>query len=454
MKIEKSKELYSKALTLMPGGVSSPVRAFKSVGGTPLFMKKGSGPILTDEDGNEFIDYCMSWGPLILGHADPDVLAAIVEAAHNGTSFGTPNRFEVELAELVTARMPSMEKVRFVSSGTEAVMSALRLARGFTGRDRIVKCDGCYHGHADHMLVAGGSGLATFGTPDSAGVTQGNARDTIVVPFNDLDRLEDVFKKERGQIAAFILEPVPCNYGLIPPFENIMYYYSTSCPDSADPGINACFKSDGYLAAVRRLCDAYGVLLIFDEVITGFRLAPGGAQEFFGVRADITTFGKIIGGGLPVGAYGASREIMAKVAPDGPVYQAGTLSGNPLAMSAGIATLKKLDAIGAYTHLDNSAMEFRTLLAPALRKHEGRVLFLQLGSIFAFYFTAGNAVLSLDDVKACDMKLFARFHGEMLGRGVYLSPSGYEVGFLSTAHSAAELGKTARAVADSLDAVL
>ena len=429
MNIRRSEELYKRAVNLMPGGVNSPVRAFRSVGGNPLFMKKGVGAHLVDEDGNEYIDYCMSWGPLILGHADGDVIGSIVETARNGTSFGTPNRFEVEIAEMVAERFPSIEKVRFVNSGTEATMSAIRLARGYTGRERIVKFDGCYHGHADHLLVAGGSGLATFGIPDSAGVNRDNVKDTIVVPFNDSGVLEDILKKEGDSIAAIILEPVPCNYGLIPPGE-------------------------GYLERVRALCDRYKVLLIFDEVITGFRLSRGGAQEYFNIRADITTLGKIIGGGLPVGAYGASGEIMDRVAPDGPIYQAGTLSGNPLAMAAGIATLKRIDGVNAYTLLQEKAERLHELLNPALERYRGRVLFLQLGSIFAIYFTSLDTIESVDQVKQSDMQLFARYHGEMLKRGVYLSPSGYEVGFLSTAHSDGDIEKTAQAIAESLDVVI
>ncbi len=448
MKTDASKALYGRAISLMPGGVSSPVRAFKSVGGQPLFMKRGRGAHLIDEDGNDFIDYCMSWGPLILGHADSEVIEAIVAAAADGTSFGAPNRFEVELAEMVIAQIKSIEKIRFVNSGTEAVMSAIRLARGATGRDKIVKCDGCYHGHADHLLVAAGSGLATFGTPDSAGVTRENAKDTLVVPFNDLDRLEDILKKGKGDIAALIMEPVPCNYGLIPPYESV--YYSSA--NTEQPSIET--KRKNYLHAVRALCDRYGALLIFDEVITGFRLSPGGAQELFGVRADITTLGKIIGGGLPVGAYGASNELMARIAPDGPVYQAGTLSGNPLAMSAGIATLKKMERIGAHALLDKKAEHLRNLLAPALSRFGDKTLFLQMGSIFALYFTEKRSITTVDDVRACDMKRFAAFHRAMLSRGVYLSPSGYEVGFLSTAHGDEELEKTAKAIEESLTAIL
>ncbi len=359
MNTNKSKALFSEALNLLPGGVDSPVRAFRSVGGTPLFMKKGKGARVTDEDDNEYVDYCMSWGPLILGHADPDVLQAIQKTATQGTSFGTPHRSEIELARLVTSAYPSIEQVRFVNSGTEATMSAIRLARGFTGRDKFIKFDGCYHGHADFLLVASGSGLATFGTPDSAGVTDGNARDTVVVPYNDVEALEKVLKQEADTIAAIIMEPIPCNYGLIMPEKE-------------------------YLQEVRKLCDRYGVLLIFDEVINGFRLALGGAQEYFGVQADLTTLGKIIGGGLPVGAYGGKKEIMEKIAPEGPVYQAGTLSGNPLAMAAGIAMVKKLISEDAYSVLREKAAFLRNRLNSVLQKYEGRVLFSQLESIFTF----------------------------------------------------------------------
>ncbi len=429
MNIEKSKKLQKKASRLMPGGVNSPVRAFKAVGGDPLYMKKGEGAHMVDEDGNVFIDYCMSWGPLILGHADRSVIQAIRKTAKNGTSFGTSNKHEVQLAQLIVRRFKSIEMVRFVNSGTEAVMSAIRLARGYTGKEKIVKFDGCYHGHADQMLVAAGSGLATFGTPDSDGVTTGAARDTIVVPFNDLDAVGKVFEQEHGSIAALILEPVPCNYGLILPAVN-------------------------FLPQIRALCDRYGILLIFDEVITGFRIAPGGAQEYYGVKADITTLGKIIGGGLPVGAYGASRKIMRHISPLGPVYQAGTLSGNPLAMTAGIQTLKKLEKINAHDELKRKGEKLDQLLKPALSRHAGKVLFTRIESIFAFNFTSAKSIDTLAGVKACDMGAFAKFHGEMLRRGVYLAPSGYEVGFLSTAHTDADIEQTADAVSESLNAIL
>jgi len=429
MKFEKSEGLYKKALGLLPGGVDSPVRAFKSVGGTPLFMKEGSGSRITDEDDNTFIDYCMSWGPLILGHADSDVVEAVRETALKGTSFGTPHRFEPELAEIVVQSVPSIEKVRFVSSGTEATMSAIRLARGFTGRDKIVKLDGCYHGHADFLLVAAGSGLATFGTPDSAGVTEGNARDTLVVSYNDTAALEELMKREGDNIAALILEPVPCNYGLILP-------------------------NDGYLKEVRELCTRYGVILIFDEVISGFRLGMGGAQEYYGVTPDLTTLGKIIGGGLPVGAYGGRADIMAMIAPEGPVYQAGTLSGNPLAMAAGIAALSKLKREKIHDTLAQKGALMQERLRPVTDKYKGKVLVKGVESIFCIYFTGLDNITSVDQVRGCNMKLFAAFHREMLNRGIYLSPSGYEVGFLSSAHSVEDIDETVKSIDESLGIVL
>ncbi len=428
MTIDKSRSLYRRARKLMPGGVSSPVRSFKSVEGEPVYIKRGTGSRMVDEDENEYIDYCMSWGPLMLGHADPDVIRAIRRVAKNGTSFGTSNAHEITLARLIARRFPSIDMLRFVNSGTEATMSAIRLARGVTGRDKIVKFDGCYHGHVDHLLVAAGSGLATFGTPDSAGITQNNARDTIVSPFNDIESLARIFDQEGASIAAVIMEPVPCNYGLM-------------LPDRS------------FLAGTRELCDCNGSLLIFDEVITGFRLAPGGAQEYFGITPDITTLGKIIGGGLPVGAYGSRRSIMEHVSPQGSVYQAGTLSGNPLAMVAGIQTLKKLDKIGACEMLHNKGELMDDLLRPALERYKGRVLFQRLESVFSVYFTGEKSVSTLAQVKSCDMNAFGRFHAEMLKRKIYLSPSGYEVGFLSTAHGNDDIELTAAAFSDSLDSV-
>jgi len=429
MKRVKSESLYSEALGLMPGGVNSPVRAFRSVGGTPLFMKQGKGAHLIDEDGNDFIDYCMSWGPMILGHADADVVKAVSETAALGTSFGTPHRYEVELARIILDSYPSMDKIRFVNSGTEATMSAIRLARGYTGKKQIIKFDGCYHGHADFLLVAAGSGLATFGIPDSQGVTADNVRDTIVLPYNDLEKFEAYLKDEADKVAAVILEPVPCNYGLILPEKN-------------------------YLKGVRKLCSEYGILLIFDEVINGFRLSGAGAQGLYDVEADLTTLGKIIGGGLPVGAYGGKKEIMDMVAPDGPVYQAGTLSGNPLAMAAGIATLKKVLSKGFFDDLRSKAGQLKTGLVPVLDKFKGRVLFNSIESIFSFSFTDSDKIRSVDQVRKCDMNMFASFHREMLSRGIYIAPSGFEVGFLSHAHSNEDISETVRAVTESLETVI
>ena len=425
----KSENLFKKAIELLPGGVDSPVRSFKSVEGTPLFISSGKGSRIKDEDGNDYIDYCMSWGPLIFGHGDTKVVEAVRETALSGTSFGTPHRFEVELAEHVISMVPSIEKVRFVNSGTEATMSAIRLARGFTGKDKIVKLDGCYHGHADFLLVAAGSGLASFGIPDSAGVTEGNAKDTLIVPYNDITSLETVFEKNKGTIAALILEPVPCNYGLILPCEN-------------------------YLSKVRELCDRYNVLLIFDEVITGFRLCKGGAQEYYNVMPDITTLGKIIGGGLPVGAYGGRKDIMYRVAPDGNVYQAGTLSGNPLAMAAGIAAIKKLSDKNFYKELSDKGKFFSSKLMPIIDRYSDKIQFKSIESIFCLYFTENKNITTVNDVKKCNMKLFGKFHSAMLNKGIYLSPSGYEVGFLSSSHSEDDIIKTINAIEESLKEIL
>ncbi len=428
MKREISDKLFEEAKKLMPGGVDSPVRAFKSVEGNPLFIKSGKGSRIFDEDGNEFIDYCMSWGPMILGHGDSDVLSAIKETAELGTSFGTPHRNEVELARLVTEAVPSMEQVRFVSSGTEATMSAIRLARGFTGKNKFVKLDGCYHGHADHLLVAAGSGIATLGIPDSAGVTEGNAADTLVAPYNDLNALEEIFSRE-NDVAAIILEPVPCNYGLILP-------------------------RDDYLKGLRSLCDKHGVLLIFDEVINGFRIAMGGAQEHYGVKPDLTTLGKIIGAGLPVGAYGGRTDIMSFVAPQGPVYQAGTLSGNPLAMAAGIAALKKMKNSKVHEKLEEKVNFMNELLASIKTRYAGKFLISNIASIYSFCFTDLEKIESVEQVRQYDMEKFSQFHSAMLERGIYLSPSGYEVAFLSSAHSEDDIEKTVSAMESALEEIL
>jgi glutamate-1-semialdehyde 2,1-aminomutase len=410
---DKSGEFFARAKELMPGGVSSPVRAFKAVGGGPLFMARGEGAYITDADGNRFVDWVMSWGPLILGHAPARVVEAVVEAARAGTSFGAPTEREIQLAEMVRERVPSVERVRFVSSGTEATMSALRLARAATGRDDIVKLDGCYHGHGDSLLVKAGSGVETLGLPDSPGVPADLARHTLVLPFNDLDRAEDLFRKRGERIAALILEPVVGNMGVLAPLP-------------------------GYLSGLRELCSRHGVVLIFDEVMTGFRVARGGAQELHGVTPDLSTFGKVIGGGLPVGAYGGRADIMKLVAPEGPVYQAGTLSGNPLAMAAGIATLDLLDA-DAYRKLEQTS----AALEAGLRGLPGTRL-NRVGSMWTLFF-AEHEVLDAATARQCDTKRFARFHAAMLDAGIYLPPSQFEAAFISLAHGPAEVEKTVAA---------
>jgi len=436
MNKSRSKSIYQQALKYLPAGVNSPVRSFSSVGGTPLYIKKGQGPYIFDEDNNQYIDYCLSWGPLILGHANPDLVKTLQKTTALGTSFGTVHKNEVELAELVIKSFPSIEKIRFVNSGTEATMSAIRLARGYTNRKKIIKFEGCYHGHADFLLVAAGSGLATLGKPDSAGVTPDNAKDTIVLPYNNLDSLKKCLKRQAKDIAALIVEPVPCNYGLVLP-------------------------KNGYLKQLRKLCDRYKIVLIFDEVITGFRLSLGGAQEYYQVKADLTTLGKIIGGGLPVGAYGGKKEIMAKIAPEGNVYQAGTLSGNPLAMQAGITTIKKLRLKDTYQRLKEKANFLLQEIAPILKKYQDKIIFQQLESIFFFSFldasemkTKNRTITSMDQVKKANQKLFLKFHNEMLERGIYLAPSSFEVGFLSLAHQKKDLKLTAKAIKESLNKIL
>jgi glutamate-1-semialdehyde 2,1-aminomutase len=415
----------------MPGGVNSPVRAFGSVGGSPVFIDHAKGSKVTDVDGNEYLDYVCSWGPLILGHAHPGVVATIQEAALQGTSFGAATEKEVELAERVTRLVPSVEVVRFVSSGTEATMSALRLARGFTGRDRCIKFSGCYHGHTDAFLTDAGSGVATLGIPGSAGVPEGTARDTITLPYNDLPAIEAYMSEHGDQVAAIILEPIACNMGMVKP-------------------------KPGFLAALRRACDKTGSLLIFDEVITGFRVALGGAQELYGIKPDLTTFGKIIGAGLPVGAYGGRADVMAKVAPMGPVYQAGTLSGNPLAMAAGIAALDELAKPGVFESLEEKGAYFEKGVSTLLEKY-GRPGFLnRCGSIFYLWLCgqAGACPKDYEDVKRGDTQLYGKLFRELLSRGVYLAPSGFEVGFISTAHSFDDLDKTLEKMDEAFAAAL
>lgn len=419
MKTKRSESLFQRATKLMPGGVNSPVRAFGSVGGSPVFIDHAQGSTVTDVDGNDYLDYVCSWGPLILGHAHPTVVATIQEAAVQGTSFGAATEKEVELAERVTRLVPSVEVVRFVSSGTEATMSALRLARGFTGRDRCIKFSGCYHGHTDAFLTDAGSGVATLGIPGSAGVPEGTARDTITLPYNDIDAVEAYMTEHGEEVAAIILEPIACNMGMVKP-------------------------KPGFLSGLRRACDKSGTLLIFDEVITGFRVALGGAQELYGIKPDLTTFGKIIGAGLPVGAYGGRAEIMAKVAPMGPVYQAGTLSGNPLAMAAGIAALDELAKPGVYESLEEKGAYFEKGMANLLEKY-GRPGFLnRCGSIFYLWLCPEVEGCPKDyaDVKRGDPELYASFFRALLNRGVYLAPSSFEVGFISTAHTFDDLDKT------------
>ncbi|HMG90694.1 MAG TPA: glutamate-1-semialdehyde 2,1-aminomutase [Chryseolinea sp.] len=408
MDFSRSHTLFEGAKKFIPGGVNSPVRAFRAVGGNPLFIKSAKGAYLYDEDGNEFVDLINSWGPMILGHANPDVEQAVREALSGSPSFGAPTAREAEMAELICSLVPSVEKVRLVNSGTEATMSAIRVARAYTGRDKFIKMEGCYHGHGDSFLIAAGSGAMTFGTPDSPGVTKGTAKDTLLSPFNDLQTITKIIDDNKNEIAAIILEPVVGNMGCVAPVA-------------------------GYLKGLRDLCDKHKIVLIFDEVMTGFRLSLGGAQELYNVVPDMTTLGKIIGGGLPVGAYGGKKEIMDFVSPLGPVYQAGTLSGNPLAMAAGLAMLKQLqNNQSVYDSINKSG----TLLADELRKQlketgvKGSVN--QVGSMFTLFF-GDKSVTDFDSAKGCDTKRFAAYFQSMLRQGIYLAPSQFEAMFISSA---------------------
>ena len=417
----KSDQLFAEALQFIPGGVNSPVRAFRAVGGQPFFVNKAKGARVWDVDGNEYIDYVGTWGPAILGHAQPRIIKAVQEAAEHGTSFGIPNPFEVTMARLIRSWVPSVQKVRMCNSGTEATMSSIRLARGFTKRDKIIKFDGCYHGHADSLLVKAGSGALTFGNPDSAGVPAAFTQHTIVLPYNDVEAVKAAFAANRTQIAGIILEPVPGNAGLYLPKPN-------------------------YLQSLRELTREEGALLILDEVMTGFRLAKGGAQERFGITPDLTCFGKVIGGGLPVGAFGGRAEIMDCLAPVGPVYQAGTLSGNPVAMAAGIAAQEELAASNAYARLEQLGTALANEMREAAKAAGVPVQFNQLGSMFCGYFTS-QPVHNLADAMTSDRERFKKYFHGMLAEGIYLAPSQFEAGFLSTAHTESDIEKTVKAAA-------
>ncbi len=416
MKTEKSNHLFQQALSLLPGGVDSPVRAFRAVGGHPLFIERGEGSYLFDVDGNRYIDYVLSWGPLILGHAHPVVVEALKSALECGTSYGAPSPYEVELAQKVQQFMPGLEMIRFVNSGTEATMSALRLARAYTKRNKIIKFEGCYHGHADSLLVQAGSGVATLGLPDSPGVPPAAVQDTLVARFNDADSVNDLFQRYPGEIAAVIVEPVAGNMGVVPPV-------------------------DGFLQGLRRITAENGALLIFDEVMTGFRVHPGGAQALFKVQPDLTTLGKVIGGGLPVGAYGGRREILSLIAPSGPVYQAGTLSGNPLAMVAGITTLGVLQQPGVWEKLEQGAKRLVEGIGAAARQAGIPIQQTRLGTMFTTFFCE-KPVHDWQGVKLCDTSRYARFFQAMLENEVYSAPSQFEAGFISTAHSDEIIDKT------------
>ncbi len=416
MNHDKSKALFEKALTVIPGGVNSPVRACRSVGMVPVLIDHAEGAMLYDVDGNGYIDYVGSWGPMILGHRDPDVLSAITKTLEQGTGYGAPTELEIEMATLVVDAVASIEMVRMVNSGTEATMSAIRLARGVTRRDTIIKFDGCYHGHADTLLVAAGSGVATLQIPGSPGVPEAFVNHTLSLPFNDVAAFEKVMAEKGDQIACVIVEPIAGNMGLVPPI-------------------------DGFLQALRAGTEAYGALLIFDEVMTGFRVAYGGAQALYGVEPDITTLGKIIGGGLPVGAYGGKRELMIQVAPEGPVYQAGTLSGNPVAMAAGIATLKKLQGKGVYEELERKSATLAEGLANAINKTGIKAGVGHVGAMLGMFFT-DQPVMNFDDAKTSDLDIFSAYYKGMLDRGVYLAPSQFEAFFMSTAHTNEQIAHT------------
>lgn len=417
MKNQVSAQLFEKAKAFFPGGVNSPVRAFRSVGGTPIFIDKGKGSHVWDADGNEYIDYCASWGPLILGHANDTVLNAVEKTMRNGTSFGAPTRLENELAELILTNNTYIEKIRFVSSGTEAVMSAIRLARGFTGRNKILKFEGCYHGHSDSLLVKAGSGLVTFGNTSSAGVPESFVKETIVVALNNKEAIEQAFAQFKDEIACVIIEPIPANNGLL-------------------------LQEKEYLQFLRDICTANKTLLLFDEVISGFRIGFCGAAGYYNIKPDIITYGKIIGGGFPVGAYGASKEIMSSISPEGNVYQAGTLSGNPVAMTAGISQLTECLKPNFYKDLETKT---QTLIAGLSKNTKHNFKIFSIGSIFWLAFTDKKAIRSAEDIDADSMKHFKILYHSLLNNGIYSGPSGYEVGFMSEAHTQEDIEKTIKA---------
>jgi glutamate-1-semialdehyde 2,1-aminomutase len=423
----RSSQLFAAAQKRIPGGVNSPVRALRNVGGEPFFVERAAGAKIWDVDGQEYIDYVGSWGPAILGHAPKVVVDAVRDAAGRGLSFGIPNPLEVELAELICQWVPSIDKVRMVNSGTEAAMSCIRLARGFTGRDKIIKFDGCYHGHADSLLVKAGSGALTHGRPDSAGIPKSFAELTISLPFNDVDLVRKTFAENKNQIAGVILEPIPANAGLYFPQEN-------------------------FLSILRDECTKHGALLIFDEVMTGFRVARGGAQEIYGIKPDLTVLGKVIGGGLPVGAFGGRAEIMDQLSPDGRVYQAGTLSGNPLAMAAGLAQLRELERIDGWELLEKLGAQFEELTQAATADTRIDITFHRIGSMFCLFFARGP-IVDLAGAKDSDLKMFAKFFHACLERGVYFAPSQFETGFISTAHTPNEIDRTANVVREALHSI-
>jgi len=429
MKRTNSEALFEKAKTYFPGGVNSPVRAFRSVNGAPLFIKKGDGCHIWDEDDNQFIDFCCSWGPLILGHNNPKVRDLIKATVDNGTSFGTPTKLENELAEFILSRNKYIEKIRFVSSGTEAVMSAIRLARGYTGRNKIIKFEGCYHGHADALLVNAGSGLATLGTSSSAGIPEGFTNETIVLPLNNREAVQKAFEQYKNDIACIIIEPIPANNGLL-------------------------LQDTSFLKFLRDECTANGALLFFDEVISGFRVGFNGAAGLYDIQPDIISYGKIIGGGLPVGAYGASAKIMAEIAPDGPVYQAGTLSGNPVAMAAGLAQLTECAKPNFYKDLEAKTLTFVTTINEHARAKNYNYRLFSVASIFWMAFTEKDEIKAASDIDASTMSIFKELHAHLLDLGVYLGPSGYEVGFISEAHTPAILADAASKFCQALDAIL